>query len=473
MSQTTHTSMASRGPVSPRHPSGHDRARKPVNLLDNRLLSGFLRSRWYPTVFQVPVLIGTVFIIYELVTGPLDADQNVGATVMWVLWWSALPIALLVVGRFWCAICPFGLVSDLVQKLVGANRPVPRALRRNAIWITVGVFLVVTWVEHIWGVSESPRSSAVLLLLVTAAAVLFGAGYERRTWCRYVCFIGGLSSNYARAGMLELRATRPVCSGCEVEACYKGGAGGAGCHMFEYARAMDTSAQCDYCAGCLKNCPNDSIRLSPRIPTRELWTVRRPRFEVSFLAVAIVGIVLLENVSMLPLWEQITDWVSEQFGTESSYFTFTFAFVPTVLAPVALVGLAAFVAARLNGRTAKQNFAQFGYSFIPFGIAVHIAHSLFHLLAEGKSVLFSFQGLFGADLAGRSTAVVGAGTIKILQQLLIVAGTAAALYTAHRLATGRRGDRNPRASFVANAVPIVVLAVVNAVLFSMPMAMVM
>lgn len=472
VSQAMQSTQPNQGRRHPR-PGGEDGGRAPVNLLDNRVLSRFLRSRWYPTLFQVPVLIGTVFIIYELVVGPLNADQNVGATVMWVLWWSALPIALLVVGRFWCAICPFGLISDLVQKFVGANRAVPRLLRKNAIWITVGVFLVVTWIEHIWGLSESPRGSGVLLLLVTVAAVVFGAVYERRTWCRYVCFVGGLSSNYARAGMLELRGTGSVCSGCEVEACYKGGEAGAGCHMFEYPRVMDSSSQCDYCAGCLKNCPNDSIRLSPRVPTRELWTVRRPRFDVSFLAIAIVGIVLLENISMLPIWDAMTGWVSEQFGSDLNYFTFTFTFVPTVLAPVALLGLTAWVAAQYNGRTAKKNFAQFGYAFIPFGIAVHIAHSLFHLLAEGKSVLFSFQGLFGADQAGRSTAVVGPQTIKVLQYLLIVAGTFAAVYTAHRLSQGRADDRSPRVALIANAVPILVMAVVNAVLFSMPMAMVM
>lgn len=470
MSQTVHHTLSGR---SMRHGRDQKPAKEPLNLLDNRLLSGFLRSRWYPGVFQVPILIGTVFVIYELIVGPADADENFGATLMWVLWWSALPIALLLVGRLWCAVCPFGFLSDLVQKLVGAHRRVPGALRRNAIWITVAVFFVVTWIEHVWGLSESPRGSAILLLAVAGAAVVFGALYERRTWCRYVCFVGGLSSNYARAGMLELRGTRSVCSGCEVEACYKGSAAAAGCHMFEYPRAMDTSSQCDYCAGCLKNCPNDSIRLSPRMPTRELWTVRRPRVEVSFLAIAIVGIVLLENLSMLPLWEQITGWIGEQFGTDSTYFTFTFAFVPTVLAPIALLALASRAAAQVNGRTTRQNFAQFGYAFIPFGIAVHIAHSLFHLLAEGRAVIFSFQGLFGHDLAGRSTAVVGAPTIKVLQYLLILAGTAGALYTAHRLARGRTGDRNPRASFVANAAPILLMALVNAVLFSMPMAMVM
>ncbi|MFT8396526.1 4Fe-4S binding protein [Propionibacterium sp.] len=456
--------------------------RQRINLLDNRVVAGIMRSKWYPGVVQVPVLIGSVFIVYELLAGPLNADENFGATVMWVLWWSILPIMLLFVGRFWCSICPFGLMSDLVQRLVGANREVPKFLRRNAMWIVIGVFLVVTWMEHVWGLSESPRGSAALLIGVTVGAVIFGAFYERRTWCRYVCFVGGLSSNYARVGMLELRGTKAsTCTSCEVQACLKGGVAGEGCHMFEFPRAMDSSSQCDYCSGCVKNCPNDSIRLSPRLPAEELWHVRRPHFDVGFLAMTIVGIVLLENMSMLPIWQSFLGGVADQFGSDSDdLFTLTFAFIPTIAAPIVLLALASWLAGKCDGLSTKQNFARFGYSFIPFGISVHIAHILFHLLAEGKSLAFSFSGMFGASHAGQSTAVVGPVGVKVIQYVLIVAGTALSLYTAYRMSgmssrstQSAAGGSAPRLSLALNWAPILIMAVINAVLFSMPMAMVM
>ena len=106
------------------------------NLLDNRAFAAFVRSRWYPGVFQVPVAAVFGFVAYELLTGPTRAHDNAGTALMWVLWWPVVPITFLLLGRFWCAVCPFATLSDLVQRLVGAgNQRVgqQRRQRRGAI----------------------------------------------------------------------------------------------------------------------------------------------------------------------------------------------------------------------------------------------------------------------------------------------------------------------------------------------------
>src|SRR5674536_348946 len=106
---------------------------------------------------------------------------------MWVLWWPLIPVVFVFLGRFWCAVCPFGLISDVVQKLVGLHRPVPRFLKRYGIWIIDASFLAITWSDHVWGIVESPWGSGVLLLLLTTAVVVSGALFQRRTFCRYLC----------------------------------------------------------------------------------------------------------------------------------------------------------------------------------------------------------------------------------------------------------------------------------------------
>ncbi|GEM_PF-6943442 len=100
----------------PGEPLGHD-------LLKHRAVFSVMRSRWYPGVFQIPI--ATVFglVAYQLLAGPDSAHDNAGTALMWVLWWPILPLVYVVFGRFWCAVCPFAALSDLVQKLVGANRP--------------------------------------------------------------------------------------------------------------------------------------------------------------------------------------------------------------------------------------------------------------------------------------------------------------------------------------------------------------
>ncbi len=203
------------------------------NLLHYPVVAAVLRSRWYPGILQAITAAFFVLILFQLLAGPTAAHDNLGTALTWVLWWPMIPIIFLLLGRFWCAICPFGTISDLVQKFVGNRRAVPKFLKQYGIWIIDALFILITWSDHVWGIVESPWGSGVLLLLLTTGVVICGAFFERRTWCRYLCFLGGLSGNYARAGMLQLRTNPLICATCKSgAACYNGNANGPGCPMF-------------------------------------------------------------------------------------------------------------------------------------------------------------------------------------------------------------------------------------------------
>lgn len=441
------------------------------NLLDSRYVGGFLRSRWYPMVFQVPVAAVFGLVAYQLLAGPSTAHDNAGTALMWVLWWPVVPLTFLLVGRFWCAVCPFATLSDLVQKLVGLNRPVPRFLKVYGIWLIDASFLAITWADHVWGIVGSPWGSGVLLLLLTTAVVVSGAFFQRRTFCRYLCFLGGLSGNYARAGLVQLRTDPDICATCTSRAaCYNGTETTAPCPLFSFPRQMDSMANCNLCANCVKSCPHDAITLTVRPPARELWLIGRARIEESFLAMAIMGIVLIQNVTMLTVWQDVLDRIATATGITWYPLVFTFAFAVAVAVPVGVLALAARLAAPESRESVPKNFARFGYALIPLDVAAHVAHNLFHLLAEGKSVVFTVGGLVGAEGSG-STAVVGSTTIAVLQYALLASGVALSLFTARRIAVGRHGDTE-RARKVAWPFLLVVVGfgVLNAVLFAMPMA---
>lgn len=443
-----------------------------INLLDNKKFASFMKSKWYPGIFQWPVAIIFAFIVYELLFGSTSAHDNFGTAATWVLWWSVLPIMMLLLGRFWCTICPFGTLNDLVQKFVGNNRPVPKFLKKYGIWIIDAIFILITWSDHIFGVVESPRGSGNLLLLITLGVIASGAIFERRTWCRYICFLGGLSANYTRTGMMELRATPEKCAKCNVAACYKGNDKAAGCPMFEFPRIMDTNAECNFCGNCVKSCPNNSIRISRRIPTKELWFIRKPKLEESFLAVVIMGIVFVQNITMLSIWQSILNWLEKVTGTDSYYVTFTITFIIAMLIPIAMLSLTGLIAKKFNGDSVKQNFAKFGYAIIPLDLTAHIAHNLFHLLAEGKSILFTFMALFGHEMHG-SAAILDTATIQVLQYALIVLGAVGSIYTAYRISKSNYGGKNSKSqgSSIVYGVLIIVLAIINIILFMLPMAM--
>jgi hypothetical protein len=446
-----------------------------LDLLRLRPVRRLLRSRWYPGILAWPTLIVFVFITYELVAGPARAHDNLGTALTWVLWWPLLPIALLLAGRLWCSVCPFGTISDLIQKLVGNNRPVPRFLKKYGIWIIDAMFLLITWGDHVWEVVESPLHSGLLLLGITLGAVVCGALFERRTWCRYLCFLGGVAGNYTRAGIVGLSATPKTCATCRTSSCYKGDGKVAGCPMFVFPRTMDTTAECNFCANCVKSCPNDSIRITPRLPTEELWSVGKPLLPVAFLAAVIMGIVFVQNVTMLGVWEQILAWFSGALSITSYPLVFTVTFLIAMAVPVGLLVAASHLAGRAKGERTAANFAVFGYAIIPLDMAGHIAHNLFHLLAEGKSIAFTAMQLVGVSTDGRSAAILDSATIQVLQYALLALGLAGSLYTAWRRSArptaGAQGPSVRAGAFAPYAVLLVLLAGLNVYLFSMPMSM--
>lgn len=441
------------------------------DLLKYRAVSSLMRSPWYPKALQIPVAAVFGLIAYELLVGPTNARDNAGTALMWVLWWPLIPIVFVFLGRFWCAVCPFATLSDFVQKLVGVNRPVPAFLKNYGIWIIDATFIAITWADHVWGIVESPWGSGILLLLLTFAVIVSGAFFQRRTFCRYLCFLGGLSGNYARTGMIALRADSDICATCKSKAvCFNGTDQVAGCPLFSFPRTMDSNANCNLCANCIKNCPNDAISLTLRKPTQELWYLRSPKIEESFLAMAIMGIVLIQNVTMLKVWTNILNAVERLTGMTNYAFIFTLVFAVGVSIPVALLALAGKVASSVNSETTRQNFARFGYALIPLDVAGHVAHNLFHVLAEGKSVFYTVGSLFGSHSTG-STALVGNGTIRILQFLILALGFVGSVYTIKRITNRRyQAPTTRKATMLPFIVLVSALGALNVVMFLFPMA---
>lgn len=441
------------------------------NLLDIPAVRAVMRSRWYPGALQIPIAAVFGLVGYELLTGPSSAHDNAGTALMWVLWWPLIPIVFVFLGRFWCAVCPFGTLSDFVQRLVGVNRPVPVFLKSYGIWIIDATFIAITWADHVWGIVESPWGSGILLLLLTFAVIVSGAFFQRRTFCRYLCFLGGLSGNYARTGMVALRANTDICATCKSKAaCFNGTEKVAGCPLFSFPRTMDSNANCNLCANCIKSCPNDAITLTLRKPTQELWYLRSPKIEESFLAMAIMGIVLIQNVTMLKIWTQILASVERITGITNYALIFTIVFAIGVSIPVGLLALAAKVASTTNLESTRQNFARFGYALIPLDVAGHVAHNLFHLLAEGKSVFYTVTSLFGSHASG-SSALVGNGTIRVLQYVVLALGLWGSFYTVHRIAYRQYREQAVRATtLVPYFILIAGLGALNVAMFLFPMA---
>lgn len=439
--------------------------KQPFNLLSIPWVKKFIQSKWYPGIFQWIVLVVFSVIVFELVAGTVNPHRNFGTTMTWVLWWPIIPILFIAAGRFWCAICPFGKVSDLVRKIVGSERPMPKFLRKYGIWLIDLFFIGITYSDHVWGIVESPRGSGYLLLGLVTMVVVTSVFYERRTFCKTLCFLGGLAGNYSRSGALELRGTPDICRTCKSQACFKGSEKAEGCPMFQFVRTMDSSAECNICGNCVKNCPNDSIRVSFRTPTKEIWGLKNPKLEHASLAAVIMGIVFVQNITMLSIWQDILAGIGSVTGTSNYVVNFTIAFILSMALPILLLLGTAKIASFLGmSGTVKQNFTRFGYAIIPLDLAGHLGHNLFHIITEGKAVWYNSLALFGVNSQAGELSLASTSTVQILQYTIIVIGMIGSGYTAYKLGnTVKFKSMLPVYGFM------LLLAIINIYLFSLPM----
>lgn len=426
-------------------------------------LAKILRSNLFPAILQWPTAFIFAVVIYQLLYGPASSQENFGTSMTWVLWWPIIPLVFLLSGRTWCAVCPFATVSDIVQKIAGNKRPVPQFLKKYGIWIIDAFFILITWADHVFGIVESPRGSGILLLMIIAGVVTMGAFFERRSWCKYLCFLGGVAGNYSRCGTIDITSDPEKCKKCKVKACYKGNDKVPGCPMFGMPQNIGSDS-CNLCGNCFKTCPNNSVKAELRIPGSGLWFIKNPKLSESSLAIVIMSIVFVQNATMLEVWTKAQDWVEIILGTNSYGIIFTVIFSAAVLATIGSMVLASFLTSALNKESLIDNFSRFGYAFIPLDLAAHMAHNLFHLLAEGKNVIYTALALLGIHVSG-SNAILDTTTISVLQYTLLGLGTIGSIVAVFMLNRGKPGK---------GAIPmiglVVVFLLINIYLFLLPMS---
>ena len=267
------------------------------------MITNLLKRPWYPAVLQWLSVALFVPIVGYLLFGPAAKDNHANLLV-WLVWWPLLCVLFILAGRIWCGICPFSKVSDGIQHLAGLRRAVPEFLKSHGVWLILIAFVLLSWLEETRGILDSPRQTAVLLLTILTGAIAFGLFFQGRTWCRYVCPIGGLSQVYSRGALLKIRNQEALCADCNTKDCVVPDQQYAGCPMQLSPFAMDTVANCNLCGGCVKRCMHGSLHVRLEAPSQDLAAESPMAPVVLWLVACLTGLIGFLNSlesSRLPL----------------------------------------------------------------------------------------------------------------------------------------------------------------------------
>jgi len=379
------------------------------DLLDVYFFRDLVKNRFFrPAVNIIFFTVLLVIIYFGLISEPdlrFMGGIPFATTMIWDIWHPLLAFTIILLGRLWCFACPIGAVGDWTQSVFSLKRKYPEKYRN--LWIAVILFLFIFAAErHLFMFTRNPPNTAGLLLFFTGLAVVMGAIFEKRSFCRYVCPIGLVLGVFSMLSAIELRCkSKKTCQGHDIKECVIGGKAGKACPVNEFPQTMERNNHCIMCMECVKSCSKDNIRVSLRLPGADIVRSKKTHLDEAFLVHGIIIIFLFVlGMERFEFRNVIINFVrsTAPFDT-STYYSFFVNYWRNMWAITifALITLGAaglmylFTRASFPGESTRQKFTDLSYALIPLSLSVYLAENTFRLLKGLFYIMANTGEMFG------------------------------------------------------------------------------
>jgi len=306
--------------VSTDPPKGWDLAAHPR-------LARILRSRKFQFALIVPNQIIFWLVIFLGLLGTVVPGLNFGTAITWYIWFCLVFVLMVVVGRAWCVMCPFGGFAEWVQRRafwtrsqrrLGLGRKLPEPIARYGFLLSVGMFLLLTWIEEYFNIAGpgGPWATSFMVLGIVGGALVFFLVFERRTFCRYFCPLTALIGTVGAMGSAAGFRTRDrqLCLDCKTKDCMRGGVNGYGCPWYTWPGSADSNLACGLCSECFKGCPEGNIGFYLQPPLTSVVAPKRRRADVAWAVAVLWGLVVFQQVNATNVYASVDGWLNKLTG---------------------------------------------------------------------------------------------------------------------------------------------------------------
>ncbi|MDH5656502.1 MAG: hypothetical protein OEZ34_11370 [Spirochaetia bacterium] len=422
------------------------------NILEFSFLNQLVKKSYFPFLIQFV----SVALLFLIITAGLygEVRGNISTILTWGWWWVLLVFIIFFFGKTFCAICPWEGIASLMtalslrsrKKKIGFEMKWPRFLKN--LYPAAFLFILLTWLELGFGVTHSPKATAIFAILMTGLALFTALFFEKRAFCRYGCLVGRISGLYALFSPVELRAnSADVCKDCNGKECMNGSSRSAPCPTFLYPGGLKENTYCTLCTECIRSCPHDNLAIRFREPGRDLFNKSKFRTDEAVLSLILISLTAFHGITMTPLWDEFINVLRIFSG-----MSHTEAFTILMTAIMAIPFLMYFAAISATGMISKSGlgikffFQAFAYPLIPVAFFYHLAHNAMHFTTEALLIVPALSDPFGLgwNLFGTKDVnygdLVSPEIIWWFQILFIIAGHIYGVMTAVKISQKTLGE---------------------------------
>lgn len=405
------------------------------DLFSNGLMRHFLRWKYFRQVFIIPTLLVFIAIVVLGIIDIQDGRKNISTIYTWSIWWSLIIFSFILLGRFWCMMCPFAALGDLAQKIVSLNRRLPGWLHNMGLQTLA--FILLTLAFTLMMFDSKPLITAAVIMGILAAAVIFSIVYERRSFCRNICPIGAIIGLYSAVSPLELGPVDKAC--CDA---HKSKTCASVCPMLERPENNADAVYCNFCMKCVTACPSSNLTVRMKPPGSQILGRNKRSLSEALASLLLLGVIIVETLAMTSVWQPFKDGIAAWSGIGTQGLVYVIAFGVVVAVPIVVFYLICFMLKFWMGNHENRTndiVTEFALIFIPVGISIHLAHNIQHLLIEGPmavpATLRFIENLLGGSsffVNWNPAPIVGLKPLFFIQMTVIIAGFFFTLFILYR-----------------------------------------
>ncbi len=391
--------------------------------------------------------------------GDQEPVRNLAPTMVWIIFWVGLGIAVPLVGNIWEVINPWKIIFDLfdriTQKIAGIQLSLGIPYRKRYALVPGLIFLILFgWVENVYTDSAVPRHIALFGTSYAVSMLIGMVLFGKRTWLENGDVFTILFNRFAGFGLLELRNDDyDVCIQCEL-----------GCKR-ENLLCIDCYACADL---------SNKIRLVARPWAVGLVRMGNHSNVGKIFVIVVLAIVSFDGFSETPVWASIINtslpWMATTFPTFNDVYFLLMVISSIGLIATVLIFLGAYqltmnlMSSATRGGASRDELARgLIITLLPIAIAYHLAHYLSLFAVQGQLLipLLSDPLGQGMNLFGTADYTVNIGVISskflwYFSVVVIVIGHVIAVYLAHVLSINIVHNR---AQALKSQYPLIVLMI--------------